>query len=59
MPAENVIIEGHFEINKYTVRYEVDGALYGEEESYDFGEMVEIRDCLLYTSGQLAVSLIL
>ena len=44
MPAENVIIEGHFEINKYTVRYEVDGALYGEEESYDFGEMVEIRD---------------
>ena len=44
MPAENVVIEGHFEINKYTVRYEVDGALYGEEESYDFGEMVEIRD---------------
>lgn len=29
MPAENVIIEGHFEINKYTVRYEVDGALRG------------------------------
>ena len=44
MPAENVVIEGHFEINKYTVRYEVDGALYGEEESYDFGEMVEIRE---------------
>ena len=44
MPAENVVIEGHFEINKYTVRYEVDGSLYGEEESYDFGEMVEIRD---------------
>ncbi len=29
MPAENIVVEGHFEINSYTVTYKVDDQLYG------------------------------
>ena len=44
MPAENVIIEGNFDVNEYTVTYLVDGKDYGEKETYKYGTPVILRD---------------
>ena len=43
MPAENVTVTGSFTINTYTVTYIVDGAQYGEVESYEYGAAVTAR----------------
>ena len=44
MPAENIVVEGHFKINSYTVTYKVDDQLYGKVDTYKFGEDVTLRD---------------
>ncbi len=33
MPANDVVIEGSFKINNYTVTYKVDGSQYGSTET--------------------------
>ncbi|WP_347979610.1 InlB B-repeat-containing protein, partial [Hungatella hominis] len=43
MPAENVVIEGNFDVNEYTVTYLVDGKDYGEKETYKYGTSVTLR----------------
>ena len=43
MPAKNVVIEGSFSINSYTVVYKVDGEIVGDTESYEFGAPVSLR----------------
>ena len=37
MPANDLVINGNFTINKYTVTYKVDGEVYGTPTSYEFG----------------------
>ena len=44
MPADNVVINGTFAINRYTVTYKVDGKDYGGTDVYDFNSDVVIRD---------------
>ncbi|WP_207661484.1 InlB B-repeat-containing protein, partial [Hungatella hathewayi] len=46
MPAKDVVIEGHFDINSYKVTYQVDGVQSGEIETYEYGTLVTIRDDL-------------
>ncbi|WP_207661450.1 InlB B-repeat-containing protein, partial [Hungatella hathewayi] len=46
MPAKDVVIEGHFDINSYKVTYQVDGVQSGETETYEYGTLVTIRDDL-------------
>ena len=43
MPAENVVIEGNFDVNEYIVTYLVDGKDYGEKEMYKYGTPVTLR----------------
>ena len=43
MPAENVVIEGSFHVNSYTVTYKVDGEITGEVETYEYGTAVKLR----------------
>ena len=43
MPAKNMVIEGNFLINSYTVTYKVDGEIYGEVETYNYGTVVNLR----------------
>ena len=43
MPADNVVIEGTYAINRYTVTYKVDGKEVGTDV-YDFNSDVVIRD---------------
>ena len=43
MPADNVVINGTFAINRYTVTYKVDGKVVGTDV-YDFNSDVVIRD---------------
>ncbi len=43
MPAEDVVIEGSYQINSYTVTYKVDGEQFGEQETYEFNELVQLR----------------
>jgi uncharacterized repeat protein (TIGR02543 family) len=43
MPAENVTITAKWKVNKYTITYKVDGEIYGEVETYDFGTEISIR----------------
>ena len=44
MPAEDVVIEGNFKINSYTVTYKVDGEISGEAETYEYGAVVTLRE---------------
>ena len=44
MPAEDVVIEGSYKINSYTVTYKVDGEQYGEKETYEYGAAVTLRE---------------
>ena len=44
MPAEDVVIEGNFKINSYTVTYKVDGEISGEAETYKYGAVVTLRE---------------
>ncbi len=44
MPAEDVVIEGSYKINSYTVTYKVDGEQYGEIETYEYGAAVTLRE---------------
>ena len=44
MPARDVVINGTFAINRYTVTYKVDGKDYGGTDVYDFNSDVVIRD---------------
>uniref|UniRef100_UPI003565113E InlB B-repeat-containing protein n=1 Tax=Hungatella hathewayi TaxID=154046 RepID=UPI003565113E len=46
MPAKDVVIEGHFAVNSYTVTYKVDGEQSGEIETYEYGKLVTIREDL-------------
>jgi uncharacterized repeat protein (TIGR02543 family) len=43
MPAEDVTITAKWKVNKYTITYKVDGKIYGEVETYDFGTEISIR----------------
>ena len=43
MPAKDVVIEGTFAINRYTVTYKVDDKDYGNTETYVFNSDVVIR----------------
>ena len=53
-PKENVTIEkgttgnkhykANYRINTYTVTYKVDGQVYGETESYEYGQMITPRE---------------
>jgi hypothetical protein len=43
MPAEDVTITAKWKVNKYTITYKVDGEIYGEVETYDFGTEISIR----------------
>ncbi len=40
MPAEDVVVEGSFSINKYLLTYKVDGAVYASD-SIDYGATIE------------------
>ncbi len=44
MPAKDVVIEGSFGINSYTVTYKVDGVQYGSTETYEYGSTVTLRE---------------
>ena len=44
MPAGRTVIEGNFSINSYTVTYKVDGTQYGENETYEYGSTVTLRE---------------
>ena len=41
MPAENLVINGTFSVNEYTITYNVDGAEY-KVETYDYGTAITI-----------------
>jgi hypothetical protein len=43
MPASDLTITAQWEVNKYTITYMVDGEIYGEVETYDFGTEISIR----------------
>ena len=44
MPARDIVIEGSYKINSYTVTYKVDGEQYGETETYEYGAAVTLRE---------------
>ena len=35
MPANDIVVEGSFKVNTYTVTYMVDGEQYGDVDSYE------------------------
>jgi len=43
MPAENLVINGTFSVNEYTITYNVDGAEY-KVETYDYGTAITILE---------------
>ena len=43
MPAKDVVIEGSFTINNYTVTYLVDGKQTGETETYQYNQEVTVK----------------
>ena len=43
MPAENIVINGSFSVNAYTITYNVDGAEH-KVETYDYGTAIEILE---------------
>ena len=40
MPAEDIIVEGSYDINSYSVTYKVDGEIYAQPVLYEYGSMV-------------------
>ena len=44
MPAENVVIEGSFKVNEYTVTYFVDDKFYDSIETYSYGSQVKLKE---------------
>ena len=44
MPDEDVVISGSFSINSYTLTYKVDGEVYGDVETVEYGKALTLRD---------------
>ena len=44
MPAEDIEVTGTFTINSYKLTYKVDGNVYGEEETYEYGATITPRE---------------
>ncbi len=56
MPAKDVVIEGHFDINSHKVTYQVDGVQSGEIETYEYGTLVTIREMIWKKKGISSVA---